>query len=167
MPNGPSERAAIDLRRAKAMQMRAKRMTWQQVADECGYADRGAACKDISRFREETRAEAEESLAELRAVELDHLDMLARAAIEVLERKHIVIQGGKVIRMIADGEVAEEGEVTGDPLIDDGPTLAAIDRLAKLSESRRKLLGLDAPTQTEGQLQVEYVLNGVTLGDLT
>ena len=34
-------------------------------------------------------------------------------------------------------------EDNGRPMIDDGPNLAAIDRLVKISESHRKLLGLD------------------------
>lgn len=166
MPIGPGERAAIDQRRAKAVAMRVKGATWQQIADECGYAGRESACTDIRRFREETRAEAEEKLEELRALEVDRLDMLIRAAVEVLERKHVTISGGKVIRMVADGEVAEEGE-PGEALIDDGPTLAAIDRIAKLSESRRKLLGVDAPVRLDAQFEVKYTVNGVTSDDLT
>lgn len=166
MPHGPGERAAIDIRRAKAVEMRIKGATWQQIADECGYADRGAACTDIRRFREETRAEAEEKLAELRALEVDRLDLLIAKAFEVLERKHLTISGGKVIRMIADGEVAEDGE-PGEALVDDGPTLAAIDRITKLSESRRKLLGLDSPVQIGGEIEVKYTVNGVSSDDLT
>lgn len=166
MPHGPAERATIDQRRTKALDMRIKAATWAQVAEACGYADRGAACKDISRFREETHAEAVEKLEELRALEVDRLDMLIRAAVEVLERKHVTISGGKVIRMMADGEVAEDGEA-GEPLIDDGPTLQAIDRIAKLSESRRKLLGVDAPVKLDAQFEVRYSVNGVTSDDLT
>lgn len=166
MPHGPGERAAVDIRRAKAVEMRCKGATWDQIAAACGYAGRESACTDIRRFREQTRVEAEEKLEELRALEVDRLDMLIRAAVEVLERKHVTISGGKVIRMVADGEVAEEGEA-GEPLIDDGPTLQAIDRIAKLSESRRKLLGVDAPVKLEAQFEVKYSVNGVTSDDLT
>lgn len=166
-PNDNADRAVINQRRTKAVAMRVHGATWQQVADECGYADRGSACTDIRRFREETRTESEEKLEELRALEVDRLDMLIRKASEILERQHLVIQGGKVVRLGGLDATGEPVDELGEAVVDDGPTLQAIDRIAKLSESRRKLLGIDAPIQVGGQFEVHYKINGVDAGDLT
>src|SRR5690606_7690573 len=58
---------------------------------------------------------------------------------------------GKLIRI--------EDENTGEevPLLDDGPILAAADRLLKISERRSKMLGLDKPVQAEVTHKAEAV----------
>lgn len=75
---------------------------------------------------------------------LARLDGLEEAAIKVLERKHITVNNGHIISL--DGE----------PLPDDGPVLAAIDRLIKIEEARvrngealRRILGLDMPVKVD------------------
>jgi hypothetical protein len=80
--------------------------------------------------------------------ELLRLDELEARAREVLDRHHITVNNGRVIKL-------DDGE----PLLDDGPVLAAIDRLLKIedarrknNESQRKLLGLDAPTKVDAQV---------------
>src|SRR5690606_8671122 len=52
-----------------------------------------------------------------------------------------------------------EDENTGEevPLLDDGPILAAADRLLKISERRSKMLGLDKPVQAEVSHKAESV----------
>jgi hypothetical protein len=79
--------------------------------------------------------------------ELLRLDELEARARQVLDRHHITVNNGRVIN------------VDGQPLQDDGPVLAAIDRLLKIedarrknNESQRKLLGLDAPTKVDAQV---------------
>jgi hypothetical protein len=74
----------------------------------------------------------------------ERLGTLERAALQVLEREHITVNNGRII-------------VLNDmPLPDDGPVLAAIDRLVKIEDARqrnneslRRLFGLDAPTKVE------------------
>ncbi|MEV8033905.1 hypothetical protein [Streptomyces sp. NPDC086182] len=80
--------------------------------------------------------------------ELLRLDDLEARAREVLDRHHVTVNNGRVIKL-------DDGE----PLLDDGPVLAAIDRLLKIedarrknNESQRKLLGLDAPTKVDAQV---------------
>jgi hypothetical protein len=63
--------------------------------------------------------------------------------VAVLGRTHYYVQGGKVV--IYDGA----------PLRDDGPTLAAIGQLVRLGESRRRLLGLDAPAKVDMKLSLQ------------
>ncbi|MEV0483750.1 hypothetical protein AB0I69_24475 [Streptomyces sp. NPDC050508] len=72
----------------------------------------------------------------LRQMEADRLDDARRAASVVRSRVHWVVQGGQVV-------TGPDGE----PLRDDAPTLKANEQLVRISESWRKLFGLDAPEQ--------------------
>lgn len=122
-------------RRTKAINLRRDGHTWEDIATQLGYADRGAACKDVSRALAARLAEQGQAADEAREIELERLDDLWRRALAVLTAQH---------------EVIYQGEATGIP--DDGPSLAAIDRLLRISDRRAKLLGLDAPTRVEGTL---------------
>lgn len=80
--------------------------------------------------------------------ELVRLNELEARTRQVLDRHHITVNNGRVIKL-------DDGE----PLQDDGPVLAAIDRLIKIEDARRKnnaeqrkLLGLDAPTKVDAQV---------------
>jgi hypothetical protein len=75
---------------------------------------------------------------------LSRLDGLEAAAIKVLEREHITVNNGRIITL------------DGSPLPDDGPVLAAIDRLIKVEDARvrngealRRILGLDMPAKVD------------------
>jgi hypothetical protein len=76
---------------------------------------------------------------EARAEILDRLDYLTRQALDVLERSHVTVSNGRTV----------QHPETGETLLDDGPTLAAIETIRKLDERRSKLLGADAPVRTE------------------
>lgn len=91
---------------------------------------------------------------------LPRLDALEQAALKVLERHHITVNNGHVI--VVDGE----------PLLDDGPVLQAIDRLVKVEGERQKntaalrqLFGLDAPTRVEATV-TETTQQDVALQEL-
>lgn len=121
-------------RRAKALEMRRDGRKFQDIADALGYKSRGAAAQDVQRALALT---VSEPAAEVRALELMRLDEMWVAALDVLKRSHITVSNGRVI------------EIDGQPLVDDGPVLQAIDRLLKIQERRAKYLGLDAPTKVE------------------
>lgn len=102
-------------------------------------------------IREEAARRIDPKVDEWRAVQvarieaaLARLDGLEEAAIKVLEREHITVNNGRII-------------VLNDmPLPDDGPVLAAIDRLVKIEDARlrngealRRILGLDMPVKVE------------------
>lgn len=88
---------------------------------------------------------------QLRKQQLDRLNEMRVAALRVLEREHVHISEGRVVRE----KDPETGEIL-DPIIDDSPVLAAIDRLVKIEDRMSKLLGLDAPLQTEVNATVEH-----------
>lgn len=105
-------------------------------------------------LREELARRVDPKIDQYRALHLERLegelvrlnDLEARAR-EVLDRHHITVNNGRVI------------SIDGEPLQDDGPVLAAIDRLVRIEDARRKnnaeqrkLLGLDAPTKVDAQV---------------
>lgn len=67
-------------------------------------------------------------------MEADRLDDARRAASAVRSRVHYVVQAGQLVT-----------GPDGQPLRDDAPTLKANEQLVRISESWRKLFGLDAP----------------------
>ncbi|MEV6504804.1 hypothetical protein AB0M61_01615 [Streptomyces sp. NPDC051642] len=75
---------------------------------------------------------------------LARLDGLEAAAVKVLEREHITVNNGRIIMRGTE------------PLLDDGPVLAAVDRLVKIEDARvrngealRRILGLDMPVKVD------------------
>ncbi|MFI6251502.1 hypothetical protein [Streptomyces sp. NPDC051016] len=142
-------------RAAQAARLRADnpKMTYQQIADTVGYSDKGDCWRAIQKCRQAVITGAG---AELIASEAQQLDDLFVAALEVLERDHVVVSHGKVING-ADGK----------PLLDDGPKLAAIREMRMLRESYRKLYGLDAEQKVSVAGSVRYEVVGVDTGDLT
>lgn len=146
-----TDQILIAQRRTKMFEMRRDGAGFQEIADTLGYAGRTAASKDFCRMLERTIAKQHASIEVLRELELQRLDAelqrLTRlyAKVErILDKFHVTVQFGKVI------------SVDGEPLEDDGPALAAVDRLVKIEDARRrngerraKLMGLDAAQKVE------------------
>jgi hypothetical protein len=123
-------------RRQQALDLRKQGKSYRAIGDELSISE-AQAHRDVkaalARLAELELASAEE----LRALELARLDTLAVEAWRILMSTHPYISGGKVL-----SGFTTEGKPIG--LTDDGPKLQAVDRLLRISESRRKLLGLDA-----------------------
>jgi hypothetical protein len=82
-----------------------------------------------------------EPAEQIRRLELDRLDHLQVESLNVLRRRHVLVQGGKVVK---DGG--------GQPLVGDGPTLHAIHTVLQVQARRAKLLGLNAPAKVEAKV---------------
>jgi hypothetical protein len=136
-PREPGGRFAYTLeathRDAEAVTLRAQGLGFRQIADQLGYADKGEAWRGVQRARKTILQAPTEALIR---VEAEQLDELYTAALEVLERDHVMVSHG---RIVCDDD--------GEPLLDDGPKIAAIRELRGLRESYRKLFGLDAPSR--------------------
>jgi hypothetical protein len=133
-------------RDAECVRLRSRSMSYQQIADQLGIT-KSQAFDGVKRAMAEVVAEPAE---DARRMELEKLDRLEQAALRVLEADHeVVYQGGR----------------TGIP--DNGPRLQAVATLQRLSESRRKLLGLDRPQQLEVSGGVTYEIVGVDPKELT
>lgn len=130
-------------REAEAARLRSRGWSYQRIADEVGYSNKGDAHHAVQKVLRDT---VQEPGDELRALELTRLDTLYVAATEVLEREHITVSNGRVV-----------SASNGAPLVDDAPVLQAIDRLLKIQERRSKLLGLDAPVKRDVSLTDERV----------
>jgi len=94
------------------------------------------------------RAEAEAPNPTLR--ELRTLAIAEQTALAILEAQTHITQKGDI--------------VTG---IDARTSLAAAEALARISQTRRRLLGLDQPARKEVQTEATYRIIGVDPSDLT
>lgn len=132
-------------RDAKAADLRSRHFTYQHIADKLGFAHRDGAREAVVRAMQRVVREAAD---EVRVQELERLDRYARKAEEVLDRAHYAHSAGRLITM-----KDEAGESR--PVLDDGPVMAALDRLVKIQDRRARLLGLDAPTRVEATVRSE------------
>jgi len=151
-PTNQAAKAAHALRRERALELRVAGLSFAQIGRELGVSGDTA-----SRYTREALANVakrtDDNAGHLQALELERLDKLQRSAERVLAKRHLRINSGMVVRNAdpATGQLVE--------IEDDGPTLAAIDRLLHIAERRAKLLGLDAPQQVEQSGITEVVVH--------
>lgn len=141
-----NERAFIAARRAKLVDYRRRKVPYAQFYKELGYSSVQAARKDFTRALEENVAELHASVEVYREEQLIELEYLAEEAHQVMTTRHYVITPG--------GKLVEDPE-TSEPLLDDGPKLAAMDRLVRIGDRVAKLRGLDAATKIEGVFSID------------
>ena len=114
-----------------------------------GFTDRYAH----KLVKEAIKSVYKDDVEDLIRLEIERLDSMYADAVTVLRNQHVVISSGAVVHQYVKGEDgryvmdAVTGMPLSVPLLDDGPRLAAIDRLLKIQERRSKLLGLDKPTK--------------------
>lgn len=125
--------AVIADQTAECYELKLRGWTHRQIAAHLGLS----VGTVHNRIQSEIDARVQPLAAEMRAVTADRLDHMRRKVHEVLDRHHVTVSNGKVIYL-------------GDePLQDDGPVLAAVDRLNRIEERWAKLFGLDAPQQLD------------------
>jgi hypothetical protein len=151
-------------RDAECARLRNRGLTFRKIAKELGI-DVRTAHDGVQRAMRavlvtEGAAAREQQLEKLNA-QLVRLDDAEQVVIRVMERHHITVQQGQVIR------------IDGQPLRDDAPTLQAVDRLLKIEDQRRKigeriaaLLGLNAATKMSVDGAVKYEIVGIDPADL-
>ncbi len=132
-------------REVLALKLRQQGMPYRQIGERLGCS--GATALRYVRDSLDRLAKANEAETKLlRTLELSRLDDLYQRAYEVLEATHYLIAAGGVI------------EHDGKELHDSAPVLRAIDRLVKISERRCALLGIDAPKDDGGALDIAEAL---------
>jgi hypothetical protein len=146
-------------RDAECAKLYDKGWTYQRISDHFGMSGAPKAHDAVKRHLkripvadvESIRQQMEQRLQEMRAI-----------AASVAERQHLAHSNGRVI-VAHDPVTGEEIEVH-----DDGPKLAAIDRLLRIEERRAKLYGADMPSKTEfsGSVEVGVELVGVDPTDV-
>jgi hypothetical protein len=125
-------------RDAQAVDLRRRHLNYRQIAAQMGWASPNAAYKAVQRGLGDTQAEAN---SEVRRIELERLDDIARGFQRVFATKHYVVSA-------QTGKVARDPD-TGSPLIDDGPVVTSGLALLRLQDRRAKYLGLDAPVHAK------------------
>lgn len=147
MTVAPSARMANKIRlaerRDKACKLAVKGWTYDRIAKELGYNSRQAAHRDVKVALEQLMKEQHAAAGELQAVGVQRIENAIAAVIEVMESTHVAHSAGKIVQR----EDPKTGELID--VIDHAPILSAAEVLRKLEESRRKLLGLDAPSRVE------------------
>jgi hypothetical protein len=152
-------------RDAEACRMRTTGYGYREIAEWLNYGNAANARRAVERVLAETVAGPAEDLRTLELErldrELERLDVLEQRVWVVLNANHVTVSNGRIMYL-------------GDtPLADNAPVLNAVDRLVKItesrtriSESRRKLLGLDAPAKVQSEGTVRYSIDGVNPEDL-
>lgn len=133
-------------RDAEAFRMRTRACTLAEIQIALGYSSPQHVSTALNRHIARRVGPAAD---EYRAVMDEQLEHMYREVIRVLETTHYKVNNGVVVHATLDkcGCPAWETCPHAKPLLDDSPVLAAVDRLIKIQESRRKLYGLDAPVK--------------------
>ena len=122
---------------AKAVELRRNHLTYQQIADALGYKKTAGAYQAVQRGLADMHREPAD---EVRQLEVERLDAIARGFQRIYATRHYVVAPG--------GKVARNPD-TGELLIDDMPNMQAGLALLRTQERRARLLGLDAPVKIE------------------
>lgn len=143
-------------RDAEALLLKAQGWTYTRIAGHMGYVNESGARKAVERAK---TAAVRETSDEARTLILADLSEAKRHAWEVLQRRHLMVSNGHVVRRFVDVERDADGiERLGmdgktipvfEDVEDDGPVLAAIDRIVKIDQEMAKILGAYAPEKHE------------------
>ncbi len=97
------------------MQLRSRGHTYQQISDELGYGNLSNAHRAVKKIFDGIVVEARDEAVK---IELDRLDMVQRAVIEVLETRHYTVSDGRIVYL------GDKDDPDRKPIEDDGPVLA-------------------------------------------
>lgn len=146
------ESAARDMR---AAELHGQGWTYQRIADELGMAGSGKACEAVQRAFASIPIEGAE---EAKRQDLERLDRLIEKNWAAMERPHVAVSNGRVVRRFVDLERDEDGierlDADGktipvfEDVMDDGPVAAHSTVILRLIEKRAKIFGYDAPVQS-------------------
>lgn len=154
--------ADIAAKRAFALSLRKQGHSYEKIGQLLGTQFKHTTHTGESGFtamyasklvHEAIREIYKEDAKDMITLECERLDELQLEALRVLQTEHVTLSNGAVVRVHLRDEKGnmimdpETGLPKSAPIRDDGPVLAAIDRLVKISETRRKLLGLDKPVK--------------------
>jgi len=117
-------------RDVRAAHLRAQGWPYHAIATELGFAHKSTAYRAVQRVCQQIQVEAAD---ELRKVEGLRLTMLIAKACALIEDPPDVVSNGQRITGLPDARVV----------------IAAIREARQLSESFRRLMGLDAPSRAE------------------
>lgn len=133
-------------RHAEAVKMRRTGMTFDRIAEALGYADAATAYNAVKRELENA---PREDVVALRELEAQRLDGYTEILVGVLRANHVMVS-------VTRGQVILDPD-TDEALLDYGPVMDAVRELRQISESRRRLFGLDPKQPVEVNVTVTEV----------
>ncbi|HEX3962160.1 MAG TPA: hypothetical protein VHZ03_36950 [Trebonia sp.] len=146
------ESAARDMR---AAELHGQGWTYQRIAGELGFAGSGKACEAVQRAFASIPIEGAE---QAKRQDLERLDRLIEKNWEALERPHVAVSNGRVVRRFVGIEIDADGierlDADGKTIpvfkdvLDDGPVAVHSTVILRLIEKRSKIFGYDAPVQS-------------------
>jgi len=139
----------------RAAELHGQGWTYQRIADELGFAGSGKAVEAVQRAFADIPVEGAE---QAKLQDLERLDRLIEKNWEALERQHVAVSNGRVVRRFAGIERHEDGieklDADGKPIpvfedvLDDGPIAVHSTVILRLIEKRGKIFGYDAPAKS-------------------
>lgn len=102
MSTPKARRAQVAERRAQAVELRCAGVGWETIAATLGYANRGAACTDVTRALDQRLAALGTRVDRLRQLAIERLDATLRAVWPLLDSDDtltVVRAAGTVVRV--------------------------------------------------------------------
>lgn len=158
---------------AEVVELRRQRLTFEEIGERLGCTRQWA-----HRLYKRALAEIPAPAVDAHRTEmLDQLDEAERAVLAVLHGQHVVVSNGHVVSAIVGHHPAttEDGSphpnagqpIYGDPLVDHGPILDAARTLVAIQARKARLLGADAATKVETDLNIlKYEVVGIEVSKL-
>jgi hypothetical protein len=135
--------------RVQAYDLRLGGLTLRQIGERMGVSH--GTVQNL--LREEIANRLDPLKDQYLQYELDRLDHMQQAVLAVLQQPWTVVTVAYETGEIDDDGKPEWG-LRNIAIPDDRKILGAVDRLVRISESRRKLCGLDAPVKVQADVQV-------------
>ncbi len=143
-------------RRAEMLELRISGLTLEQIGERMGVG-KGTVSRVISNA---LTTQAREPSEELLTLELGRCDVLLNEAMQTVKAFHPLVSAGRVVSAPLLNNTGQSvrnpdtDEVMTQVLEDKAPKLAAIATAVRVMERRAKLLGLDAPSRLQQDLNV-------------
>jgi hypothetical protein len=157
----PEATAAATEREAVIVRLKREGLTFDEIGQRFGVSKQVVH----RQFHRAIRRGLTVQVDAYRDEQLARIEAAREVVMDVLHARHVVVSNGHVVSEIT-GQDAEGKPIYGEPLVDDGPVLAAVDRLVKLDDQEARLLGLYAAAKVETDTTLRYEVVGVDPGDV-
>lgn len=129
-------------RDAQALMLRSFHYSLAEIDAQLKYGGTGNVSRALKRAEKRILSK---SLDAYVATEMAKLDQISLRLIGILSRRHVVVSGGKIVYDNGDPLTGRQPE----PLADDSIEMKALAELVRVSESKRRLLGMDAAAKLD------------------
>lgn len=154
--NGQFRRTAASAARdMRAADLHGQGWTHERIREELGYASRGKVSEAIARAFD---AIVTPGAAEAKRLDFERIDRLIELNWAALERQHVAVSNGRVVRRFMGVERHADGIEKLDPdgkpipvfedVLDDGPVAVHTAVILRALERRARMYGYDEPARS-------------------